>query len=109
MSPTAKFWQGLSAVIGVLPSGLWQRRDSGTPFTLEEDPPCGDICASTEQLLISDGNHEKEPYKKAAKFKKNPLKTPTQSQFTFLLSSYFHSCFLTVHHHHNTSSSLAPI
>lgn len=39
---TTKFLQ-LLATIGVLPSGLWQWSDSGTPFTLEDDPPCGGI------------------------------------------------------------------
>lgn len=44
--PTTKLLQWLLAIIGVLPSGLWQWIDSGTPFTLEEDPPCGGIYGS---------------------------------------------------------------
>lgn len=84
---TAKCWQGLAAGVGALPSGLWHRSDSGTPFTLEEDPPCGEICGSAQELLISDGNHKEEPYRIAAKLKKNPLKTLMQIQFTFLLPS----------------------
>lgn len=47
--------QGLLAIIDGLPSGLWQWSDSGTPFTLEEDPPCGGIYGSTKEFIISDG------------------------------------------------------
>lgn len=85
---------GLPAIIGVLPSGLWQRSDSGTPFTLEEDPPCVEICGSTQEL-VSDGNHKKEPYIKAAKIKKKKTSKNTYAEsvcfstpilFSFLLS-----------------------
>lgn len=96
---TAKCWQGLAAGVGVLPSGLWQRSDSGTPFTLEEDPPCGEICGSAQELLISDGNHKEEPYKIAAKLEKNPTKNTDADSVYFSTPILVYSCFLKVNHH----------
>lgn len=93
VSSTAKLWQALPAGVGVLPSGLWQRSGSGAPFTLEEDPPCGEICGSAQELLSTDGNHKKEPYNEAAKLNNKKKKQPTESVyfstpilFSFLLS-----------------------
>lgn len=90
VSSTAKLWQALPAGVGVLPSGLWQRSGSGAPFTLEEDPPCGEICGSAQELLSTDGNHKKEPYKETAKLNNKKKKTTHRVSLLF----YSHLIFV---------------